>query len=1154
VAGIAILTMSALTLSRSEVQVASQHADRERVEIALAAGFEDATALLLTATSGDDLPGSFRGDDYLVTAVREAGKGPEESARYTYVLRPEGNAYRAIPLFAGGQEEAFPINTGTDPYRMPPMRPTVAWEPGAAPVEALTLPPLTDLRPDGAAVKERDRPKTVWRAVDPAPPADAKRTERYTFWIEDLQGYPDLASTGNPGIDPGAGNGETTVTARTAAVRWGGYGPADARASAPVPLPGDVCLAGDAFQLFQPGILALRDPLTDRTSWQRLTDQAAPGLSPREVAFYPWSDPASGIRQPFRHPYGRIGSARAHGSALVTSGSLSGLASFEADPGTQRQFDWNVENRFTLGLSGYREVPLVPPGFGYPAPAEGTPRRNLNAWLRRVELDPSVSNRAEVVTEIATYVAEMLPLFASRKGAFPEDYLKTLAASIIDYADTDSMSTVENPRITVPYRPANDANAYRGMDNFPLVNEFFLKFTYSGYEPEPGGTRLFFTATPYAELWNPTNRPVDPVGLRINFRFLEAFTVKIGADVRRDIANRKPNGPVPLAGALPPLQPNEYRVARFADYEFSALVQTDEDDVGPPIIEEFKARDRTMAEAHYDLVWNDRIIDMSGRMGYHSGIAGNPPDREEGVHGLEVANHPNSSFSRDFSGKGTQVLTNHYLMRFGASAMRLRHSHESTCYGDPRIAYYSRGQIYPLSYVLASTPGARNANRPEQSRGGYSDVARAWAWPDGGYDPPIPGFSLTGPVEPDQVPPAPALPQFAPWRISNTGRYHSVSELGNIYDPVMWRPNFAPLGSSGKLVTGNLLGRNFATMNQHVLHIATDAFGGTVDERKRGAQEFGGGNTLRIGRPEHPRFDQVGQRAAQLLDLFHVGVPGTNCEFLADPADPEPDRSPTAYARFQPGANVLPPSAPDADEARSLPYRQLYAPDLHASSPYRWIQGQLNLNALATRFELEALLRGPFASANATWNPAGGTPSWGPSQFRERATGPEMFANTLNSDPAAQDASGRPRKTLGDVARQLLLARPFRSPSHVAAAVAQALGPSDRETELLGEGRESDAGKGSALPDWGSDALREETFARILNATTLSSRHFRIHVRGETLARRPASLATVLDDTTGEVVGRATRVYDVFAEPVRDAATGKIIDTRLRILHVRSLP
>ena len=39
-----------------------------------------------------------------------------------------------------------------------------------------------------------------------------------------------------------------------------------------------------------------------------------------------------------------------------------------------------------------------------------------------------------------------------------------------------------------------------------------------------------------------------------------------------------------------------------------------------------------------------------------------------------------------------------------------------------------------------------------------------------------------------------------------------------------------------------------------------------------GSFELQRGNTLRIGRPEHPKFDEPGLRASHLLDLFHTGI------------------------------------------------------------------------------------------------------------------------------------------------------------------------------------------------------------------------------------------------------------------------------------------
>jgi hypothetical protein len=86
----------------------------------------------------------------------------------------------------------------------------------------------------------------------------------------------------------------------------------------------------------------------------------------------------------------------------------------------------------------------------------------------------------------------------------------------------------------------------------------------------------------------------------------------------------------------------------------------------------------------------------------------------------------------------------------------------------------------------------------------------------------------------------------APAFIRN-GPMTNILELGNIYDPILWR----------RLENGNITSNSIA------------------DPR------FGGGNSLRIGRPEHPRFaftnmygnsdpsiPNMAQSSAALLDLF----------------------------------------------------------------------------------------------------------------------------------------------------------------------------------------------------------------------------------------------------------------------------------------------
>jgi len=136
-------------------------------------------------------------------------------------------------------------------------------------------------------------------------------------------------------------------------------------------------------------------------------------------------------------------------------------------------------------------------------------------------------------------------------------------------------------------------------------------------------------------------------------------------------------------------------------------------------------------------------------------------------------------------------------------------------------------------------------------------------WPDGTNtaNNPIPTRGITNPAVP---PPGPFIIQDsltliadpAPCKISNSGSYTNICELGNIFDPIQWAPpatsaltNYANFD----IPTGN-------TWTANTL--------------------YGGGSTLRIGRPEHSRFawtnvagstvatPNMQMSAAALLDLF----------------------------------------------------------------------------------------------------------------------------------------------------------------------------------------------------------------------------------------------------------------------------------------------
>ena len=96
---------------------------------------------------------------------------------------------------------------------------------------------------------------------------------------------------------------------------------------------------------------------------------------------------------------------------------------------------------------------------------------------------------------MADFIKKALPDFDERKGGFPDDYLKTLAANALDYADEDG-----DPLIA--------ADSYRGIDSYPLVSEFLMRFRWERVYAEGGRKYVILSASTYVELWNMSDQMV----------------------------------------------------------------------------------------------------------------------------------------------------------------------------------------------------------------------------------------------------------------------------------------------------------------------------------------------------------------------------------------------------------------------------------------------------------------------------------------------------------------------------------------------------------------------------------------------------------------------------------------------------------------------
>lgn len=120
----------------------------------------------------------------------------------------------------------------------------------------------------------------------------------------------------------------------------------------------------------------------------------------------------------------------------------------------------------------------IPEGLGYPN--SGSKAVNLNSNLTAAGL-----------TILANHINTSLPNFKDRAGGFPsDDYALTLAANIIDYADTDSLPTTGAP---------SGGPAIRGYDSYPLPTIYYDRMAYTN----KNGNFLTIQVTPYVQVWNP---------------------------------------------------------------------------------------------------------------------------------------------------------------------------------------------------------------------------------------------------------------------------------------------------------------------------------------------------------------------------------------------------------------------------------------------------------------------------------------------------------------------------------------------------------------------------------------------------------------------------------------------------------------------------
>ncbi len=445
----------------------------------------------------------------------------------------------------------------------------------------------------------------------------------------------------------------------------------------------------------------------------------------------------------------------------------------------------DAATNFVSNLRGDEEREIIPYGFGYAG--EGQPKINLNTLLAGRDVDG-----------IAAAIRTNLPRFEERRGGFTNDnYHKTLAACILDYADTNDTATL--------------GVEYRGIDSQPFVSEYWMR-TLADRTNRAGTWYVTAEVTFWIEVWNPADAGIQG---EIQFSPTNRYRMTAGT-ATLDFGNPGTalQGGLPLSSYPVVLEANEYKALNLG----TALYEIAVGPLAPGV--PFSMPEHW--DSGYEMRWNGNRAERAGK----------------GMARLTRSVYPRSDTSRHVYSCSVPG----FLYRESVGGTFLNGN-----VGDPRSSWWNTAPHDANAFSSGSqniSYGGRNRRHAIAAGNVYSTV---WPsrWPDGGHDS-TEGSLVNYPAGPDAgVRPA-NQPQtnMAPAHISNRGYFVSVAELGHVYDPIQWQV---------------YSGASADEARKKWPDITTSA---TPDSR------YGGGASLRIGRPEFSRFDKPEQRALALLDIF----------------------------------------------------------------------------------------------------------------------------------------------------------------------------------------------------------------------------------------------------------------------------------------------
>jgi len=422
------------------------------------------------------------------------------------------------------------------------------------------------------------------------------------------------------------------------------------------------------------------------------------------------------------------------------------------------------------------------------------------------------------VSTISTAISSNIPDFGARGGAMSSGaYISNIAANIVDYVDSDSTPTVDTD-------PSNAIPTWRGVEAIAWPNEVFTRIHLSNRVTVTPNYEFEVIVKNSIEVWNLSS--INIVVNGADYSISNNLNIFLKCSNWYGNMSNNTTGKTAInevcTNASFTLPPNSYGVlsAPSRNLKFNVPIA-----LAPGSGVGMTIHSTPNTNNSYKIFYKNKIIEAT------------PAGRVT----------PTS----------TNLLTSQSCLFANAVNFGTSDDLGSTynlSAGDPRGGLFVQKSAMDFE-LNETTPGGRNSH--SSSSGGAKIVDPKVNWPDGGHSSTIDTVS---------APTTTTVPQGLQkqgntnhWvqKINNSGKMTNIAELGNIFDPIQWGdPNnpFHPRDTSAWMGLSN----------------SATPFSGAC-----------GRITLRIGRPEHPRFaftnlgaasdlpvPNMGQSAAALLDIF----------------------------------------------------------------------------------------------------------------------------------------------------------------------------------------------------------------------------------------------------------------------------------------------